>query len=331
MRRHFKFFCLFFFLSCNNTSEKIDHQKLSLLREVVENIENEGNQITSDIKGLGDFYKKLLINSDTVKLNKSVKKYSFKEGYSSNQPDRDSKLSTVVIYNLNLNFEKALDEVEITNPLDSAFKEIMDRYELIDQIYSNSTSQVSRVYPAFDAKNLIELDLDVTAFNFYYEANKENNPSREPVWIPEIYLDPAGRGWIASLVHPVYFNDSLFAVLGIDFQMADVFESYMNNFRGDYIIITNKGDLVTGTARAIESLSLPPLKNHMYKETIIEDNFRISEFNLFNSKSREVRKMAQEILLDKKNNYSFDGGEGIEKALAVRFNLVDWYIIEIVK
>lgn len=331
MKRSWTFFGFVFCLACSNNSETIERQKLEALEEVVLTLENESKIIASDLKSIGDFYEDLIENQDTVDFNKAKKKYTFNGAYSTNRSDGNERLSSVIIYDLATDWEKALREVEITNPLDSIFEAFTLEYGLIAQIYSNSSSHISRVYPSFDAKNLIETDLDVTSFNFFYEANEENNPTRGPVSIPEIYIDPAGRGWIVSLVHPVYHQDSLLAVLGIDFQITGIFESYLEDFEGDYIVVTGNGDLVTGTAGGIESLSLPPLKNHIYKETISMDNFRISEFNLFNSKSRYVREMAQEIILNKENRYSFDGSEGIQKALAVRFDSVDWYIIELLK
>lgn len=55
----------------------------------------------------------------------------------------------------------------------------------------------------------------VSDYNFYYEADAENNPERRDVWT-EAYVDPAGHGWMVSSIAPVWRGDRLEGVVGID-------------------------------------------------------------------------------------------------------------------
>jgi hypothetical protein len=197
------------------------------------------------------------------------------------------------------------------------------------QIYSNSAMQVSRVYPAYDVKNIVDPDIDVTSFNFYYEADSAHNPPKGLVWIPDAYVDPAGKGWILSLIHPIYAKNELFAVLGVDFTVTDLIQNYMESIEGNFLLVNGKGDIVAAKGEAIEYLGMPPLKNFVYREAILSDSFRMSDFNLFHSKSEEVRNMAQTFLLNKENRFDFQEEPNLDLALSLPFHKINWHLIEL--
>lgn len=77
-------------------------------------------------------------------------------------------------------------------------------------------------------------------------------------------------------------------------------------------------------------LGMPLLKNHVYKESIQEDNFRMEEFNLSRSKNGEVRKMAQTILVERKSHFDFVEDRRMARVLAHSFSHIDWVILELV-
>ncbi len=297
---------------------------------LVEEMESELSLLDAEIIALKDHFEFLIANKDSLEQYADWDKYAFKGAFSTNRPGQDSSLSSLIIMNSSLDIDQALYDVGISNGLDSAFSRIFSKYGIIAQVYANSANQVSRVYPVYDASVLVDPDLDVTKFNFYYEADAVNNPSKGPVWIPEAYVDPAGRGWILSVVHPVYEEGRLYAVLGIDITVDEILNRYLEKEEGDFLIVNGKGDIVAGKAGAIEALSFPPLKNHIYRETILEDNFRISDFNLFNSKSREVRKMAQAFLVDGARAFSFRESFNSGVAHITPFSMVEWYLIEVI-
>ncbi|MDF2158075.1 cache domain-containing protein [Algoriphagus sp. CAU 1675] len=321
---------LIIFTSCQKENVSIQSEEQAKLSRLIKKLEDTGYNLTSEIVRLADFYEFLLAKKDSLKQFHEPSKYEFNGGpFSNNLPGEDSVLSSLSILNTTPDYAQALDEVVYTNGLDSAFKRLINRYKVVAQIYANSKNQVSRVYPSFDAMNLVNPNIDVKDFNFYYEADLENNPSKGPIWIPEPYVDPAGRGWILSLIHPVFENEELFAVLGIDVKVDVVIERFLDEEEGNLLIVNKKGDIVAGKASAIEALSMPPLKNHVYRETIKEDNFRVSDFNLFNSKSLDVRKMIQDFNLKGSTYYKFEDEPYLIDAYCQSFNLIDWYLIEI--
>jgi len=303
-----------------------DKEKLTVL---ISSIEKQGNVLMEEIDLLADFYDSLVRNKKDILRKITKDKYQFTGSYSSNTPDSDSLLSSVIILSTTPDFAKARDEIRYTNGLDSLFVNLYNKYDLITQLYSNSKLQTSRVYPAYDVVNILDPNMDVTTFNFFYEADLAHNPEKGPKWILDPYVDPAGKGWILSLVHPVYENINLSAVVGIDITIDNFIQKFMEDLDGNFLIVTGKGDIVGGNATAIEGLSMPPLKNHVYRETIQSDNFRISDYNLFSSKSKEVREMAKIFLLENQDRFEFQEESFLTNAVCKRFSLIDWYAIKI--
>ncbi|WP_373398148.1 hypothetical protein V8V91_27485 [Algoriphagus halophilus] len=326
--RFFLIICLSFF-SCEGqrASDKISVDER--LTQLVNNMEEEFLTLNEEIIRLGDFYQYVLANRDSLLKTADRSRYTFEGSFSNNLPVQGEELSKLILSTKSPDPEKSMEEVLFTNILDSAFKAVYEKHPIIAQVYTNSPMQVSRVYPPYDAQNLMDPDIDLVTFNFYYEGDLEHNPEKEPIWLPEVYVDPAGKGWIMSLVYPVYDGDDLFAVLGIDITVEELLHRFLEREDGNLLIVNGIGDIVSGKSTAIEALSFPPLKNHVYTETIKSDNFRISDFNLFNSKSRQVREMGQEFLFKKEKTFLFENENDLKEAIAIPFNFTDWYLIEI--
>lgn len=315
--------------SCKS-SNKTDARVFEKLDELIQDMERQGELMSRDLDTLAHLYESAITSRDSLLIHADPYRYEFDGAFSTNEQTPDTTFSTLIILNTTSDRKKAEEEVLITNFLDQAFRDFYYKNRLISQVYSNSSLQVSRVFPAYDAKNIVDPNLDVTKFNFFYEADRQHNPSKGLVWIPDAYVDPAGKGWILSLVHPIYEKDSLFAVLGVDFTVDDIIGSYLERYEGQFLIVNKKGDIVAGKSGAIEAISMPPLKNHVYRETVRSENFRVSDFNLFNSKSKEVRLMGNEFLMNNQQEFSFQDEKTLIGAYCRPFRSIDWYLIEIV-
>ncbi|MFC5623361.1 cysteine protease [Algoriphagus winogradskyi] len=315
--------------SCNSPNKLQRDHSTGFDDSIIVEMESELKILEEEIILLKDHFEFLLENRHNILQKADRTKYSFDGGYSINTPQDSEYLSTVVIFNTTKDFDKSMESVLITNSMDSLFKKSLEKYGIIAQVYYNAIDQVSRVFPAYDSKTLLDPNLDVTSFNFFYEGDFNHNPEKSAKWIPEVYVDPAGRGWILSLVHPVQLDGELYAVLGIDITVEEIFERYLDNKKGEYLIVNSKGDIVAGNSGAIEALSFPPLLNHVYNETIQSDNYRVSDYNLFNSKNKEVREMAKSLLLNKEIFFQFKDEFSPIAAYSAPFNLLDWYLVEI--
>ena len=108
-------------------------------------------------------------------------------------------------------------------------------------------------------------------------------------------------------------------LLGIDLSIGDAIDSYLDAVDGYFVLVNGNGDIIGGKSEAIELLGMPLLKNHVYRESIQEDNFRVADFNLSRSKNREVRQMAQAILSDKQSFFDFMEDTRMDRVLELYF------------
>lgn len=325
----FSLFFVLLLLSCKSGVQAPEKEDFSKLEVLVTQIEDQMQSLRNEMEQITDYNEFLLQKRDSILASSSDFKYTMEGAFSTNLPGQDTSLSTVIILDSSSDLKRAKQLIQLTNSIDSVFATFMHNNPKAIQIYSNSPLGASRIYPAFDAKNIVDPKLDVTQFNFFYEADLAHNPSKETVWIPEPYVDPAGKGWIFSLVHPVYDGEELSTVVGIDLSIGDAIDSYLDAVEGYFVLVNGNGDIIGGKSEAIELLGMPLLKNHVYRETIQMDNFRGADFNLSRSKNGEVRQMAKSILVDKNSYFDFVKDSRMSRILGHAFSQVDWYLLEI--
>ncbi|MBW3468630.1 Cache sensor protein [Arthrospiribacter ruber] len=326
-------FCLIllqFFFACSNPNKE-QSQKVSLeLTSFVKLLEYDLRNLENEITALTDTIKYFYSKKESLVSNADKSLFRFENGIANPLPNADLNLSTLYISELAKDKNEAMDLVYVTNPIDPLFKALFEKYEVISQVYFNSIPQLSRLYPPYEALSVLEPDLDITSFNFFYEADAVNNPERGNVWLSEIYIDPAGRGWVASLIRPVYIDNELLMVVGFDITVNDLIGIYLNNTSRNIVIVDGRGTVVAGKAKAIEGLSLPPLKNHTYSQTITSDSFRAEDFNLFRSKSKEVRNLASRIILSEEKYLSLKDEDESFNVIVERMENIDWYVLDLV-
>lgn len=98
---------------------------------------------------------------------------------------------------------------------DFMMKQLKEENPLISSIYFNGRDSYNRIYPWFNTLLQYPHDMDIPQYNFYYMADAQHNPTRKVVWT-EVYLDPAGNGWMMSAIAPVYNGQTLEGVVGVD-------------------------------------------------------------------------------------------------------------------
>jgi len=99
--------------------------------------------------------------------------------------------------------------------LDPLMKSIQHSDKLVAALYFNTWDSYNRIYPWFDTPAQYPHDMVIPDYNFYYLADAKHNPERKVMWT-EVYLDPAGLGWMMSAIAPVYRGDFLEGVVGLD-------------------------------------------------------------------------------------------------------------------
>ena len=187
----------------------------------------------------------------------------------------------------------------LTEPLGEEFARICHEFPAVSQVYYNHRLSLNRIFPWFDTVAQFPSRLSVADYNFYYLADARHNPARRGVWVPEPYVDPAGRGWTVSAVAPVYVGDELEGVPGLDITVETLVDRYLGGLNRAVAVVSREGVIVAATESAILHLEMPPLKDHKYLETVKLDTFKPDEYNLLKSTLRPVRAMAERLLAER--------------------------------
>jgi hypothetical protein len=326
-------FLVFFFLfsACNN-SPKFDLAKEHKeLRDKAEGINNDFRKIRTEVDTLAAEISKLYELQNHILKGIDRSKYMFASNGIFTKPFNDGGSAIFVsgYYPINEDVKKV---VYFTEPIDTVFRKLVNKYPEIVQVYYNDKSSLNRIYPFFDVLSQYEAKMDIPSFNFYYLADSKHNPERKSLWVNEPYVDPAGRGWMVSAIAPVYYRDSLAGVPGIDVTINRITKRYiLDNQENMTIIVDNTGAIVAAQESAINLLSFPPLFEHKYVETIKQDTYRKETYSLALSKEARVRAVAIDILENKKDHIEAEiNGDAITILVAFIPEL-SWYLLEILR
>jgi len=322
------FFLFMLLLGACSTKKVSDVDTINFeLSKLISLLEYDIQEIEKSMNELVWFSESLFEDENYIPANNF--NFPIIKGIANASPNANPDFSTIYISTLTPDIKIAEKFVEKTNALDEKFKNLVNQNDFISQVYYNTSMHVNRLYPPYDAYSMTEPDLDLVEFNFYFLADSVHNPNKGQVWIEEPYIDPAGRGWLVSLLHPVYKKDQLMMVLGIDFTINDVLDKYLKLSSRELVILDNKGTVVAGKPNAIKLLSLPQVKNHTYTRPITTDNWRLDEFNILQSKSRAVRTISKELLKDKRSSFIIVDGDQKISINSKKMKSLNWYILDL--
>lgn len=217
----------------------------------------------------------------------------------------------------------------LTEPLDAELIRICRERPAVSQAYYNDRFSLNRIYPWFDTLAQYPPRMNIAEFNFYYLADAAHNPARKGVWVPEPYLDPAGRGWMVSTIAPVYVDEKLEGVPGLDVTIATLVEHYFRSLEQAVAVVSREGVLVAATESAIQYLEMPPLRDHKYLETVKLDTFKPEDYNILKSTLRPVRTMATQLLREHLSPVTVVLKGEPHTACAVAVPELGWTVIEL--
>lgn len=319
------------FAACNNIKKTDLEKEKAALQEKAARINKDFSIIRLEVDSLAVKIVKLYEMQDKILPGIDKRKYTFASNgvFTKSVNDGGSAVFVSGYYPIN---EKVKNTVYFTEPIDTAFKSLMEKYPEIVQVYFNDKFAINRIYPFFDVLSQYEAKMDIPSFNFYYLADSKNNPQKKALWLTEPYVDPAGRGWMVSAIAPAYFKDELVGVPGIDVTISRIAKRYIQDNQENMImIIDNSGAIVAAEESAIYLLSFPPLFEHKYVETIKQDTYRKETYNLALSKEAKVRAIAAEIL--EKNKDVVEAEINGEKVIIISAFIPElkWHLLEILR
>ncbi|MGP0171727.1 hybrid sensor histidine kinase/response regulator [Pseudomonas sp. NCHU5208] len=166
--------------------------------------------------------------------------------------------------------------------VDPLMRSIHQANPMVAGLYFNSWDSYNRIYPWFDTPAQYPHDMVIPDYNFYYLADAQHNPLREVVWT-EVYLDPAGQGWMISAIAPVYRDDFLEGVVGFDItidQMLGEIEELNVPWHG-YAMLVSPDNRIMALPRAGEQdFGLRELTHYSYDEAVRREVLKPEDFNL---------------------------------------------------
>jgi len=193
--------------------------------------------------------------------------------------------------------EYKVDQLLLTQNL---MKKTILSQNLAASIYFNSHDALNIIYPYFDVLSQYAPLMDIPKYNFYYEADATYNPEKEVVWT-DVYLDPAGHGWMVSSIAPVYNEAFLEGVVGIDVTVSNIINQILQleiPYSGYGIMVGNDGTILALPSEGERDFGLNELTEHSYEQAILQDTFKPDDFNVY------INQSFSKIATDMKTNNS---------------------------
>lgn len=185
-------------------------------------------------------------------------------------------------YYSGLTKNKQIEKVYQLATLDPLMKQIKENNDLVAAVYFNSWDSYNRIYPWFSTLEQYPPDMNIPDYNFYYLATYPHNPQKKVVWT-DVYIDPAGQGWMASSIAPVYFRGFLEGVVGLDITVSAIVESIQNlavPWNGYAVLASNTGNIMALPPQGERDFGVKELTDHNYQQAISEEVFKPEQFNL---------------------------------------------------
>lgn len=228
--------------------------------------------------------------------------------------------------------DRILTIVKGTESIDPALKGIVNSSELVVQAYYNDHHSYNRIYPPFDVLAQYPPGMAIPKYNFYYLADGTHNPDRQSTWIQAPYVDPAGRGWMVSCLAPVYRNEALEGVCGLDVTVeALVRDLDLEESNDLYVVVSNDGTVVAAGEKMSRVLRLPNLKRHRYVDTVRSDTLRTDDYNLLKSSSSAIREMIDDLTVKGRAETPLDLDGQKWRVRSASLTRLDWYVLEFTK
>jgi signal transduction histidine kinase len=274
-----------------------------LLTEVRQDISHillrESDKINSELKYISDYAR--ILQSENQRF------FQYPDSFSLPcEPPRFKTSEKGVFYKVNDNggsslfygrrtmvkdkeYQKALK----TEAFDPLYKLVKENNSNIVAVYFNTFDEMNRYYPFIpEVYKQYDPDLHMEDFNFYYEADIKHNPDKKPVWT-DVYLDPAGKGWMLSCVVPVYNKDFLEGVTGIDVTIDIIVRNIIKldlPWEASLFLVNDEGMILAMPEKVENLMDLKELKDYVYKNPVSKEVLKPEEYNILKNKDELIVK-----------------------------------------
>ncbi len=297
----------------------------SIINEKFNNLENQAILLQNE-------HQNFFLYKDNITLDNKPK-FSFAPNGMYYKTENNGGSSVVVSKNTTID-KNLKDKLTKTEIFDKNFKSIVSNNKIVEAVYFNSYDDICRYYPFLeDSFNVFPSDIKMENYNFYYEADKKHNPKKEPVWT-DVYLDPAGKGWMISLIAPIYKNDFLEGVTGIDVTLSTIIDTLLSlklPFNGSSMILNKDGDIVVMGERMEGFLQIKENYTYDYKNQKIEKTvLKNDKSNILNYKDKIFVKVLKNVIGNKSYPHEITLNEKKYMLFIEKIEITDWFLISLI-
>jgi len=229
-----------------------------LVEQQADLIDNEFENVKLHCQYFAEAHERLFRNPDHYSLLGEQPVFSIDSNDIYYQVNRKNMSSLFFSHAKSLT-PKQKEKARITAALDPLYRHMVrDNYH-VSAAYFNTHDNMSRIYPPLaDSYKKFPAGVNLSDFNFYYLADQIHNPEKNTIWTG-VYLDPVGKGWMLSCIAPVYLQDSLVGVVGLDLTTADIVAQVLSiqlPWRASVFLADSSGMLIAMTPSAEKTLGL---------------------------------------------------------------------------
>lgn len=180
--------------------------------------------------------------------------------------------------------EKQFQKVSKVLKTQKLMVDIKNTEPLATSIYFNSFDSLNVTYPYSTVICQSNSLVNTPSYNFYYEADANHNPDRKVKWT-NAYMDTAGNDLITSAIYPVYNNNFLEGVVGIDITLGTIANQVLTMeipWQGYGLLVDKNGCILSFSNKNENDFSLTE-KN--YDKIELKDKLNTDEFNLYKNQN----------------------------------------------
>ncbi|MGB7402918.1 MAG: diguanylate cyclase [Arcobacter sp.] len=332
---------ILYFYANNNILEKSKNLVLKDVKQSVNervmfiknDINNSFKNIETNLKYLQNEQQNFFKEINNIKNNNNVEfKYTPNGAY---YKSIDNGGSSVWVRKTATLINKLKTEVNKTELLDDNLKTSVVNNSLVVAAYYNSRHNYTRYYPFIkNAYNLMPYDSKIEDYTFYFNADLKHNPQKKVVWT-DVYLDPAGLGWMISALVPIYKGDILEGVTGFDVTINKIIENFLNfkiPYNGSTFLIDKDLNIIAMDEKIKDDFKIENFNDYKYSknEKILHTIFRNEKESLL-FKNKDLCHILENIIANKDYKYEFKKGDDKYFIFPNKVDKLPWYTITLVK
>ncbi|OOM78505.1 autoinducer 2 sensor kinase/phosphatase LuxQ [Clostridium puniceum] len=243
--------------------------------------------------------------------------------------NEDSKDGSVSIFYSGIISTKEEQQQKVSKVLTTQklMADIKDTEPLASSIYFNSFDSLNVTYPYSNNISQSYSLVNIPSHNFYYEADVGHNPNKKVIWTNS-YLDPLSNGLITSAICPVYNDNFLEGVVGIDITLDTISDQILTMqipWQGYGLLVDKNGRILSVSNKNELDLGLT---ENSYSNINLKDKLNTDEFNLY--KNQNLASLANEVT-NNSSGFSTFNIKGNSKFISwTTISNTDWKLLVIV-